>query len=266
MTRTLRHWQSLIGIYFRDGIVYRASLVIWILTDAATAAVLPLVMAAAARGGLIEGFSGSDFAVYYLVSLMITNFVSCHFQWEFANEIKDGMFSTYLLRPISYLQFMAMRNVAWRVVRSVVFLPILGLMVLAYWNQVQGANLYLGPEALLAIVLGHTVSFLSVMALACLAFYVQEAHSFFELYYIPMLFLSGQMFPVALFPDWARTVALATPFYYTTGLPTEIVIGRIAPADVWPLIGGQVVWCVASFVAFKLLFKRGLRDYTGTGM
>lgn len=266
MVQRLKQWRAILSIYFQDGLAYRASVFIWILTDGATAAVMPLVLAAAAQGGLIQGFNAQDFVVYYIISLLVTNFVSCHFMWEFAMEIKDGIFSTFLLRPMPYLEFMAMRNLAWRLVRSVLFVPLLGVLLLAYQGQIGNPTLYWGPEAILAVFLGHLVSFLSVMALATLAFYVQEATSFFELYYIPMLFLSGQMFPIAMFPDWARNLALFTPFYYTTGFPTELIIGRLTPEQSWPLLGVQVFWCVLSYVLFRIFFKRGLKEYTGTGM
>lgn len=266
MTQTLRHWRALLSIYIQDGLAYKASGIIWVLTDASTAFVMPLVLGAAAKGGVIQGYDARGFALYFLISLLVTSFVTCHFMWEIAFEVKEGQFSAHILRPISYLQFMAARNLAWRLVRTTIFMPILLLMLVAYSGIIGSANLFLGPEAFLAILLGHALSFLFVMAMAMIALFVQEATSIFELYYIPMLFLSGQMFPIALFPDWVKVLAKFTPFYYTTGFPTELIIGQIPPSQAWQGLGVQAAWCLFSYIAFKILFKLGSRQYTGVGM
>lgn len=266
MERTLRHWRAVLAIYVQDGLAYRASALIWVLTDVTTAVTMPLVMAAAAAGGAIQGYDGQAFILYYLTMLMVTSFVTSHFMWEIANEIKEGVFSVYLVRPISFFQFMAMRNLAWRVVRTIIFMPLFASLVLLYANHLGGASLHLGPVFWLSVVLGHLVSFTFVMAIAMIALFIQEAQAVFELYYVPMLFLSGQLFPVALLPDWARALALAFPFYYTTGLPTEIAVGRLAAGGEWPLIGGQVAWIVGSYLAYRVLWRLGLRHYSGVGM
>lgn len=266
MERTLRHWRAILAIYVQDGLAYRASALIWVLTDVTTAVTMPLVMAAAAAGGAIQGYDGQAFILYYLTMLMVTSFVTSHFMWEIANEIKEGVFSVYLVRPISFFQFMAMRNLAWRVVRTIIFMPLFVSLVLLYANHLGGATLNLGPLFWLSVVLGHLVSFTFVMAIAMVALFVQEAQAVFELYYVPMLFLSGQLFPVSLLPDWARSLALAFPFYYTTGLPTEIAVGRVPEGAIWPLIGGQVAWIAGSYVAHRALWRLGLKHYSGVGM
>lgn len=266
VTYRLRQWRAILAIYIQDGLAYRASGVIWVLSDAVSAIFMPLVMSSAAAGGLIQGFDGKSFTLYYLLSLLVTSFVTCHFMWEVAYEIKEGIFSTYLMRPMGFLEFMSMRNLAWRLVRTLIFLPMFGIFLFAYRDALSGLQVYLGWEVFVAIILAHFVSFMFVMALATVALFVQEATSIFEIYYIPMLFLSGQMFPVSLFPEWARNLALWMPFYYTTGFPTELMMGRISPSQALPIIGIQVLWILVSYAAFRVLYQQGLKQYTGVGM
>lgn len=261
-----RQWRSLFSIYIQDGLAYKASGFIWVLTDVATAATMPLVWAAAAGGGTIGGFDRNGFVLYYLTMLLISCFVTCHFMWEVSWEIKEGYFSTYLVRPIDYMSFMFVRNFAWRIVRTTIFSPLFLFLVYAYGAFAQFGSLYLGWEVWLAILLGHILSYVFVMALAMFALFVQEATALFELYYIPMLFLSGQLFPVSLLPDWARQLAAMFPFYYTTGFPTELAIGRIAPADAATGLGIQLAWIMGALVLQRVLWRFGLRHYTGVGM
>jgi ABC-2 type transport system permease protein len=110
------------------------------------------------------------------------------------------------------------------------------------------------------------VSITFVLALSMIALFIQEAQSVFELYYFPMLFLSGQLFPVSMMPDWVRSVAVIFPFYYTTGVPTEVCVGKLSPGEAHQMIGIQVAWIVCAYLAQRVLWKFGLRAYTAVGM
>jgi ABC-2 type transport system permease protein len=263
---TLRKWRAIFSIYFQDGLAYRASGLIWIMTDVTTAVTMPLVWVAASKGGDIRGFGTSDFVLYYLCMLLLSSFVTSHIMWELAMEIKEGQFSTALLRPISFYQVSFFRNLSWRIIRLFLFAPFFAVLLFLYRSYMGEATLYLGWEFWAALLLGHLVSFTFVMMMSMLALYTQEVMSIFELYYIPMIFLSGQLFPVALLPEWARGLAKLFPFYYTTGAPTEILIGRVTGQALYVTLGAQALWVVVSYFAAQALWRKGLRHYTGVGM
>lgn len=267
MQATLRKWKAVFSIYFQDGLAYRASGVIWILTDVTTAVTMPLVWVAASRGGqAIGGYTNSDFVLYYLCMLMLGSFVTSHIMWELAMEIKEGQFSTTLVRPISLYQFTFLRNLSWRIIRVSLFLPFFLLLLWMYRGFLGGAVVHVGWEFCVALVLGHLVSFSFVMMMAMLALFTQEVMSIFELYYIPMMFLSGQLFPIALLPAWARNLAALFPFYYTVGAPTEILIGRVSGPAVYPVLGMQVGWIIVCYLLSRVLWAKGLKHYSGVGM
>lgn len=261
-----RQWKALFGIYLQDGLAYRAQGFIWVLTDAVTAFIMPQVWMAAGQGKTIAGYSPGDFVVYYLCMLMLTSFITSHFMWDISWEIKDGAFSSHLIRPIPYMQFMLVRNFAWRLIRSGLFLPWFILFLWAYSTHLAGASFNFGWEFWLSVVLGHVSSVTLVVALAMIALFTEEAQSIFELYYVPAMFLSGQLFPVDVMPGWVQTIAAWMPFYYTVGGPTAILTGRADAAQTTHILLMQVVWIAAALVLYTLLRKAGLKRYTGVGM
>ncbi len=103
---------------------YRAAGFIWVLTDGVSLLIMPAVWIAAAKGGEIAGYSGNDFAIYYLSFLLISSFVVSHLMWDIAIEIKEGLFSTQIVRPVSWFELTTVRNLSWRVVRTTLFLPL----------------------------------------------------------------------------------------------------------------------------------------------
>jgi ABC-2 type transport system permease protein len=269
VTSTLKKWQAVFGIFFQEGLAYRASGLIWIMTDLVTAVTMPLVWAKAGNimgGGSIGGFTASDFVLYYLCMLLLGSFITSHIMWELATEIKEGQFSIILIRPIGFFQYTFFRNLSWRIIRTSLFAPIFFLLLLGYRGYLADATIFLGWEFWLSLILGHLVSFTFVIMMAMFALFVQEAYSIFELYYVPMLFLSGQLFPIAVLPEWARVLAKFFPFYFTTGAPTEILIGRVSGAAVPQTLLIQAAWVVGCYIGAKLLWKKGLKHYTGVGM
>ena len=263
---TLRKWRAVFSIYFQDGIAYRASGIIWVTTDLATAVTMPLVWASASKSGPIGGFTGSDFILYYLCMLFLNSFVTSHIMWELAMEIKEGQFSTMLLRPMSFYQINFFRNLSWRLIRPMLFAPFFVLLLFAYRDYLHQVSVNLGWQFWVSAVLGHLVSFTFVMMMSMLALFTQEVTSIFEMYYIPMLFLSGQLFPIAMLPHWAANLAKFFPFYFMSGAPTEILVGRISGDAIYQSIGIQACWIVVCYLLSRVLWTKGLKHYTGVGM
>ncbi|HEY0866237.1 MAG TPA: ABC-2 family transporter protein [Fimbriimonas sp.] len=266
MEATLRKWRAVFGIYFQDGLAYRASGIIWILTDLVTAVTMPFVWASAARSGYIKGFSTGDFVLYYLCILIVGSFVTSHIMWELAMEIREGQFTTALVRPMSFYQVSFFRNLSWRVLRTALTVPIMVGLFFLYQGYLGDARIHVPWTFWISLILGHGVSFVFVMLMASFALYVTEATSIFELYYIPMIFLSGQILPVDVLPTWARNLSKLFPFYYTTAAPTEIMIGRLAGEASFRVLGIQLAWVVACYAVSKILWSRGMRHYTAVGM
>jgi ABC-2 type transport system permease protein len=266
MISTCRKWKAVFTVFFQDGVTYAAAGLIWILTDVVTAVTMPLVWAGAARTGAIKGYSAGDFVLYYLCLLLLQGFVVCHIQWDLAVDIREGRFTPTLLRPISVYQFNFFRNLPWRFLRVILFAPMFLFMLFCYRDMLVGAHVHLTWQFWVSLLLGHLVSFTTVMMMATLALFVQEVYSIFELYYLPALFLSGQLFPIAVMPHWIQVLSNFFPFYYTVGAPTSILVGRISGDAVLPVLGMQVLWVVITYGVGKVLLARGLRYYSAVGM
>lgn len=264
----IRKWRATFSIFFQETIAYKASMFIWLLTDLVIAVTMPLVWAkaSAAQAGPIAGFTTSDFVLYYLCLLLLGCFITSHIMWDLAMEIKEGNFSSVLVKPMNFMTYTFFRNLSWRVIRASFFVPIFLILLVLYRGYLTDARVFLGWQFWLSVALGHLVSFTFVYMMAMLALFVQEAMSIFELYYVPMLFLSGQLFPIAVLPEWAQTLAKFFPFYFTTGAPTEILIGRIPVDAMGGVLLTQIAWIGGALVAGQLLWRHGLKHYTGVGM
>lgn len=254
-------------VFTQDALAYRAVAFVWILTDTIPATVMPLVWLAAYNGrGEIRGFSPSDMTAYYLVLLGVTNMVQCHVMWEMATDIKEGRFSSFLIRPFSYCATQYLGFLSWRAMRTILFVPIFCFALFLFRGNLHWEAYYFGAWFWVSVVLGHFVSFFITYALGLLALYFVETRSLFNFWYMPLILFSGQVAPVALFPENLRRIAEFLPFRYTIALPTEIFLGRVTGEAITRGLLLQLAWIAAAFIIGQMLWRGGLKRFTGVGL
>jgi ABC-2 type transport system permease protein len=76
---------------------------------------------------------------------------------------------------------------------------------------------------------------------------------------------AGQIAPIAIMPQALQGVCYALPFYYVLGVPTEILRGEAEPGRALVLIAVQAAWLVVCWLAFRVLWRRGLAHYSAVG-
>lgn len=263
----VRKFLSLFQVYVSECFAYPATSVIWIIADTITALLLPAVwLAAAGPSGQIAGMSSREMVTYYLVTMTLAQFVTCHLMWDISWDIREGFFSAQIVRPYSFLTQNIARNLAWRVSKLILFLPIGGVFYWVYLGTSAPTPLTLSWAFVLAAVLGHTLSFLAAYSLALIALWTVEYHNFLELYYVPEQVLSGRLLPLATLPAWALAAGDFLYFRYTVAFPAEILMGRVADADLGRGFTMQAFWIAALWLLAHWTLRAGMKKYTGHGM
>jgi ABC-2 type transport system permease protein len=261
---TPRKLYALAVIYLRECFAYPAASFIWVLADAQIAIILPAVWMAA--GGVIGGFDRSELVTYYLASMTLSQFITCHLMWDMAEDIREGPFSTLLIRPISHFALNSARNLAWRVSKLLLFIPVAIAVYFVYLRATQPAPLSFSVPFFASVLLAHTLSYVSAYCVALVALWTTESQAFVRIYYIPEYFLSGRLVPLGTLPLWAAGLAGVLHFRYTNSFPVEILLGRLSASQIGTGFLAQIAWIVFFYFLGRILFRRGVRRYTGVGM
>jgi ABC-2 type transport system permease protein len=252
-------------IFFKELFAYPTASFIWVLADAQTALILPAVWLAASPNG-VAGMDRGQLVSYYLVSMVVSQFVTCHLMWDIAWDIREGVFSSQIMRPIGFFWMNVPRNFCWRVAKLILFIP-LGLFGFAVyaWHGVT-APVYFSWEALLAVFLGQTLSFVAAYCVALVALWTTEFFSILRVYYFPEMFLSGRIVPLATMPLWVQHISKWTHFRLTNAFPVQIILRQLPATEIRQGLVLQILW-IGFFLALgAVLFRRGTRQYTGVGM
>lgn len=259
----LRKLRALFARSFALMTEYRAEIIIWMLSGS-----LPLIMMfiwiGLAEDGPVGGYGAADFAAYFLTVFFVRQMTVVWVMWELDRQIRLGELSPKLLRPLDPFWEHAVENLAEKALRVPILLPPLAL---GFW--LTGARLAPSPGAVaafaLALALAWTIRFNQQYGFALLAFWFDSVVGLEQVWFALYFGLSGALAPLSLYPEAIQRVLVYTPFPYLVDFPVQVLLGKVAGAELARGLALQAVWA-AAFIALRLLlWRRGLERYGAVG-
>jgi len=263
MRRFFRIYGAFLRRETRLVLVYRAEIIIWMLTG-----VLPLVMLAAwlslGAGGPIGSFEPQDFIAYYLGAIFVRQMTGVWIVWDIDYQIRQGEFSTLLLRPIDPIHHWLVTAAGNKWLRFLLLTPVL---IAAAWFT--GARFEPTPLSIAAFVPAlfgaWLLSFLIQYCNGLLAFWTTRAVAVFDLWFGLWSIFSGYLIPLDLLPPAVQRLTFWLPFRYQLAVPLEILLGRLQGRELALGLVLQWAWIALFFVLNRVLWKSGVRKYSAVG-
>ena len=266
MRRWLGLYRALLRISFLGQIQYRASAVIWMIGSILEPLVFLAVWSTVARsqGGEVAGFGEREFAAYYITMLVVNHLTFSWIMHEFQYRIQYGALAFELLRPIHPIHRDLCDNLAYKAMMMAILAPAVAAMVWGFEPRfdVEGwALLAFVPVLLLAFAM----RFLFEWALALVAFWTTRVMSMNQIYFAVLMFLSGRIAPLDVFPEWLRQAAHVLPFYAMIALPVELFLGRVGPDALLRGVLVQLAWLAVAAATIAGSWRLAARRFTAVG-
>jgi ABC-2 type transport system permease protein len=244
-------------------LIYRVQMLIWMLTG-----VLPLIMLAAwlslGAGGPVGSFTPTDFIAYYLAAIFVRQLTGVWIVWDMDYQIRQGEFSTLLLRPLDPIHVFAVHAIGSKGLRFLMLAPVLGTA--AFFT---GVRYPVEPLTLITFVVAMfgawLLSFFIQYINGLLAFWITQAVAVFELWFGLWTILSGYLIPLDLLPPAVARAAYWLPFRYQLAVPLEIIMGRLQGIELWRSLALQALWIAVMFGVSPILWWRGIKKYSAVG-
>ena len=263
MTAYLRLYATLGRQAISTNFQYRLNNFLFLVGMVAEPVVYLVVWSSIARreGGSLEGYTPGRFAAYYIVWTLVRNMniTFTPFGWE--ERIREGTLSAHLLRPMHPVHYDLGWFAGWKAVTIVLWLPVAaGLAVLfepeldPTWQQVATFCVAIWGAFVLRTVL--------LWMLGLVTFWTTRVTALFEAFFAAELLMSGRLVPLALMPDWARTLGHWLPFESSFGFPITALVG---PTDNRQLVIGllrQAAWIGGGLFVMQLFWRRALKRYS----
>ena len=213
------------------------------------------------------GYTFTSMVAYFITLILLdTLTVTTEDDFQIAEDIREGLINTLLLKPLDYRLYRFQLYASSRMVHSAFAALPLAISMIWLGYYFRGLpwleNL---PMALLATIGAALIQFLFCFSLAMIAFWILDIGSVTFIVYSIEFLLGGHIFPIDAFPGWLQVISLRLPFAYETWFPAAILIGHVHGAALWQGFFWQWAWIGFFYVLSGVLWKRGLHQYTAVG-
>lgn len=261
----MRKYLTIFRVNWQNALQYRGPTFIYILGNVLYISVLLYLWHAIYRSdGSLGAYSLSDLMTYYLLQLMINSLVLSYVSWEIVDQIREGFFSNFLVKPVNYLHYWFIMNVSGKMLEGIMILAvgaILSWLLFAYVSLPDhGITVF---YFLFSLFLGLVLAFEFDFAIGLLAFWFIQANAFkYMLTYI-IFFFAGALLPLDLFPERIQILARLLPFQYLVFFPIQIFLEK----ETAPLSGflTALVWIVGLYGLLRYGLYRGIKRYEAVG-
>lgn len=198
---------------------------------------------------------------YVVLAMLLNNYVSGVGN-QLASNVRDGSVAIELMRPYNLLDKLVALDLGSKL--SGTIREALPMLVIAYiFLGLNGpASWEALPLFLLSAVTGVLIGTQLDLVLGILAFWLLYIWGLRMLRNAILMFFSGALVPISLFPQWLQTVSNFLPFKSMVYVPVSIYTGQLAGSDAYQAIAIQFVWLIAIIVGIRLAWSYAIRKVT----
>jgi ABC-2 type transport system permease protein len=186
---------------------------------------------------------------------------------DVSQDIYDGGLSRYLVYPTSYFRFKYAQHVGLMVPALVQVVLFVVFYVVLF---TQPAEARVTPASVLmaagSVALANVLFYVLHMPIQMVAFWADNVWSLVVMLRFAASLLGGAMLPLALFPAWSQRLLAWLPFRYLFDFPVNTLIGRVTPGEWLANVAVALLWVTLVSGATLVVWRRGVRSYTGVGI
>ena len=246
---------------------YRANLAMYILYWLVSPIIyLSVWTSIAAANGDVKGLTANDFITYYMILLIVDQLTSNIIIHIFGYKVQDGSLSGELIKPIHpMLTNTLVNDIAFKTLNMMLLIPIWIGLTLLFKPQFDSVSLGGIALAIPAIALGYAINFLLSGIITSLAFWTTRVYSIHEFYYALIMLFAGQFVPLQLMPAVIQNIARVLPFQLFMYLPIQIIQGNLSAQEITQGYVTGILWFIAALIGFRIVWRRGVKQYSAVG-
>lgn len=245
---------------------YRIEISLWLLYIIIQPVVYIALWSAVARmqNGAVDGFTPAEFAGYFIIVMLLRHATFSWVIFGLSERIRHGWLSQVLLRPIHPIHGDLAENLSYKVVTLAVIVPTATVLIVILRPTIHPTP-WMIVAFIPALFMACALRFLIEWTVGLGSFWTTRMTAINQVYDVALLFLSGQIAPLMLFPGWVQAVAAVLPFRWIIAFPVELLLGRLTTAQILMGLAVQATWLALSVGFFKLVWRVGIRRYSAVG-
>ncbi|MBI5406069.1 MAG: ABC-2 family transporter protein [Nitrospirae bacterium] len=261
----MKKYLTLFHINWQNSLQYRFSLVIYIAGYSLYIWVLLYLWSTVYHeGNTVGNYTLSQLTTYYLLQLMINSVIFSYISWDVIDNIKDGHFSNFLIKPLDYFLYWFTVNLSGKILEAFFVIIAAGLISLLFGGYFAfPGRLITLLYFLISVILGIVLAFEMDFCVGMITFWLTQVRTFKYMLQTLILFFAGAMLPLDLFPGLLMKISNILPFQYLVFFPISLYLGKVD--NPWPSFIMLSVWILIFYVIARILLIRGIRRYEAVG-
>lgn len=211
----------------------------------------------------LNGFSRASYLSYVLWATFVAR-VTANWSYEFemADEIESGRINAILLRPISFYEYYLSQFLGYKL-STVPFSLLCPFIATLIFPTTVILNRILPMLVLIFFYLFfvHTLSF----CISCCGFFMTRTSGITVTKNMSLWMLSGELFPLDLIPAPMKGWVINLPFAAGVYVPVGFLTGRLGWDELLHAFASVTIGLMAVSLFAALVWRRGLRVYSGIG-
>jgi ABC-2 type transport system permease protein len=192
--------------------------------------------------------------VYFLVGGMIGLVIQPGME-ELIESVREGTFDFTLAKPVDAQLLVSIQRVRLWEAFDIVFG--VGILVVALLRLGGEVGFVHGVQFIAMLITGGIIVYSFWLMLATLSFWFIRVINVLTIF--QSMYEAGR-WPVTLYPGWLRYgLTFIVPVAFATTVPAQAITGRLT----WPALLLTAVIAAGLFVLARIVWKAGLRHYSG---
>ncbi|SES64161.1 ABC transporter permease [[Clostridium] polysaccharolyticum] len=218
------------------------------------------------RNQVIYGYTLGQMLVYAVYAAITSRLVSVSFVGEVNNDIKQGGFAKYLVRPVNYLPYQGACFLGEKIM-NLIFATLLMIGISIFFILHYGVQFTLATFLFyyFSLILAMILNYFIYICFCSAGFWMKDGSGAIFIMTLVGNIVSGGIFPIDIFSKNIQTVLRMLPFTYTTYFPVSIIDGNLDQSGIIRGFALQAVWIVAMCVVTDVVWKKGVKSYTAVG-
>lgn len=217
--------------------------------------------------GVVGGYTFREMITYLIGTGLISSSVLLISQGDqIDQDINRGFLSNYLLKPINVNFLWLARDIARKILTSIMGLIAFSLIILfAGKYLIAPASFVIFIFVSLAVLLGALLHFIFFYLTSVISFWLGRTWGFRFAVRITMEIATGIIIPISFLPGTWKDFFEFLPFKFIAYFPMQIYLGKIAMQEIFFEFVVGFIWLAILAIFGWYLWRKGVKHYTASG-
>lgn len=209
----------------------------------------------------LNGFTLNDMIIYIFMSSLTAGTIGTGTEQDIGQEVRDGSIAVNLIKPINYKIRMFFISIGSLIYQFMfVLVPVwLGLLAVRYFTVGElPPDIWTIALYFFSITLGFIVSYFMNFCFGLLSFYVTNMWGLSHLKEAVLLFFSGQLIPIAFFPELMQKIIQFFPFSSLNYIPVMVYLKKLTGLALIQALGIQLLWIAILYLLSLWLWNKAI--------